>query len=223
MDSSAVAAKKRKYDSETSDSSNPSEASESPVKAQVHKKKAKKASKVSSKKGRKASKKVSKEPQKKSKTVASDSDASDTDNLLPVIMPKPQGCPPKSEQDVKTRRFAVPVYVEVAQLPVLKRGKTFKGDRYVKQPATAEGPFTISQKTTWNDFLAEVAEVAGINAENINASITSMTWSFQKKNPLPLTGTSGFKTMVQQIKVLKDPESAIILVTLLVPRHRAKE
>ena len=110
MDSSAVAAKKRKYDSEMSDSSNPSKASESPVKARVHKKKAKKASKVSSKKGRKASKKVSKEPRKKSKTVASDSDASDTDDLLPVIMPKPRGRPPKSEQDVKTRCFAVPVY-----------------------------------------------------------------------------------------------------------------
>ena len=126
-------------------------------------------------------------------------------------------------EDPQTHQFTVSVYVEVAKPPVLKKGKTSKGNKYVKQPSTAEGPFIMLQKMKWEDFLDQVAHLAEIDKENIDATITSMTWSFQKKNRLPLTGVSSFNTMVQQIRVLKDPESAIILVALLAPRCRPKE
>ena len=92
----------------------------------------------------------------------------------------------------------------------------------MKQDPIREGPFAITQKMKWAEFLEEVVDLADIEKENINTAITSMTWSFQRKNPLPLTNTLGYDTMMQQIKVLKELEGAIVLVALPEPKHNCK-
>lgn len=71
----------------------------------------------------------------------------------------------------------------------------------------------------WKVFLAEVMQLVDIDKENVDGAITAMSWSFHKKNPLLLTGASGYSAMIQQIKVLKDPSAAIILSSLPEPRR----
>ncbi|KAG2150929.1 hypothetical protein DEU56DRAFT_714345, partial [Suillus clintonianus] len=112
--------------------------------------------------------------------------------------------------------FSVPVYVEIAQPPVLERGKTPKGDKFVKQPPVSDGPFNITPKMSWHQFVDEIVVFANVERENIDMSSTK--WSFQKKNPLPLKDAIGYETMKKQIRGMKDPDSAIIIVALTTPR-----
>lgn len=134
---------------------------------------------------------------------------------LPVIAPKrPRGRPKATRIDSAKRDFLVPVYLEIAQDAVLTRGKTPKGDKWVKQPPRTDGPFELTRKMTWEKFTAEVAEIAHIGKENFGSICEDMKWSFQKKSPLPLKDEQGFKTLMSQIKGMKDPDSAIIIVTL---------
>ena len=116
------------------------------------------------------------------------------------------------------------MYVETAQDPVLMRGRTHKGDKFVKQPPVTEGPFHLSSKTTWAGFMEDIAKVAKITKEDLGGIISEMKWGFQKKATLPLTDIIGFQTMLQQVRGLKDPESAIIIVRLpaSVGRHQRK-
>ena len=94
------------------------------------------------------------------------------------------------------------------------RGRTHKGYKFVKQPPVTDGPFHLSSKTAWAGFMEDVAKVAKIPKENLGAVISEMKWSFQKKATLPLTDVTGFQTMLQQVRGLKDAESAIIIVGL---------
>jgi hypothetical protein len=69
---------------------------------------------------------------------------------------------------------------------------------------------------TWETFMTGVAKIAHIEKENIMISTVceAVKWSFQKKNPLPLKDETGFKTLMRQVKGIKDPDSAIIIVHL---------
>lgn len=125
-----------------------------------------------------------------------------------------RGRPRKAPHIVSRRKeFAVPVFIEIAQAPVLTRGKTPKGDKYMKQPPVTDGPFHLTPKMTWAEFMEQLSEVANIEKENTN-SIVGMKWSFQKKSPLPLKDATGFQTMMKQVRGLKEPDTAIIIVAL---------
>lgn len=115
----------------------------------------------------------------------------------PTTALKKHSCPSKIAKDLSTQKFSVSVFVEVAQPPVMTRGKTYKGDKLVNQPPIMERPFTMTYVMQWPEFLEEVAELAEIEEENVEVAIALMTWDFHKKNPLPLKGVSGYKMMVQ--------------------------
>ena len=68
---------------------------------------------------------------------------------------------------------------------------------------------------TWDTFLGEVSEVAGIEKKNL--AIASMTWNFQKCLLL-LANEEGYKAMIQQIRILRDPAAAIIVVSIPAPK-----
>ncbi|KAG1728652.1 hypothetical protein EDB19DRAFT_1832669 [Suillus lakei] len=129
-----------------------------------------------------------------------------------VIKPRSRGRPRKEGP----KDFSVPVYVEIAQPLVLERGKTPKGDKFVKQPPVSDGPFNIAPEMSWHQFVDEIVVFANVERENIDMSSTK--WSFQKKNPLPLKDAVGYETMKKQIRGMKDPDSAIIIVALTTPR-----
>jgi hypothetical protein len=165
----------------------------------------------SKKKKPKKSKSNTQTPKKPGKKDTEDNDT------LPVIATKPAkklGRPKTAKVDSTNKDFLVPVYLEIAQEPVLMRGKTHKGDRFVKQPPITDGPFHLTRKMTWEQFAAEVAEIAGIDKENFSIICEGLKWSFQKKNPLPLKDKTGFKTLMLQVRGMKDPDSAIIIVSL---------
>jgi hypothetical protein len=61
-----------------------------------------------------------------------------------------------------------------------------KGDKFIKQPPLTDGPFHLSSKMTWPDFVENVVKVAKITKENLGPTIADMKWSFQKKTGLPL-------------------------------------
>jgi|SRR5882762_975155 hypothetical protein len=110
---------KWKYN-ETSGDSDSSGALKSPPKPKlhVHRMKSKKAD--GNQNSRRPSKVTEEPPRKRGRPrkviIASDDD-------LPVVVPKKRGRPAKTVEDPRTRNFTVPVYVEVAQPAVLKRGK----------------------------------------------------------------------------------------------------
>ena len=146
----------------------------------------------------------------------------DSDDSLPNTITKQvkkrRGRPKAAKVAHANRDFLVPVYLEIAQEPVLTRGKTHKGDKFVKQPPITDGPFHLTRRTTWEKFRREVADIAGIDSdsdkENFSAICKGLKWSFQKKSPLPLKDETGFRTLMLQIKAMKDPNSAIIIVSL---------
>jgi hypothetical protein len=139
------------------------------------------------------------------------------DDPLPVIatkQAKKRGRPKTTKADSTNKDFSVPVYLEIAQEPVLVRGRTHKGDKFVKQPPIIDGPFHLTRKMTWERFVVEVTEIAGIEKENFSTVCEGLKWSFQKKRPLPLKDETGFKTLMLQVKGMKDPDSAIIILSL---------
>jgi len=91
------------------------------------------------------------------------------------------------------------------------------------QPPITEGPFTLTQDMKWEGFLNEVADLADIKKENVDAAITSMAWGFHKKNSLPLKGASGYKTMIQQIRAVKDLNAVIIFIYLAAPKRHCRK
>jgi hypothetical protein len=135
------------------------------------------------------------------------------------LPPKPRGRPRKTIEDPESRQFLVPVFVEIAVAPKLVRGRTPRGDKLVKQPPSIEGPFNLTPGMGWDAFITEIANVVGFDKENL--IVSTMTWSFQRKAVLPLTSEDGYKTMIQQIRVLKDPSAAIIVISLPAPWTKA--
>jgi hypothetical protein len=124
-----------------------------------------------------------------------------------------RGRPPK---DLQSCDFSVHAFVEIANPPKLHRGKSHKTDKYVAQEPTTEGPFTFTHDMSWPSFVLQVAELAGL--ENENVVLTQMTWHFQgKTKSLPLGNVGGFTAMVTQIRALKVGASAIIMVGLPIP------
>jgi hypothetical protein len=126
------------------------------------------------------------------------------------------GRPHKVSTDPQNCDFSAHVYVEIANLPKLHRGKTHKTDKYVPQGPTTEGPFTLTHYMGWESFLSHVAELAGLEEEN--PALTQMTWHFQgKTKSLPLGNIGGFMAMVTQIRALRVGASAMIMLGLPVP------
>ena len=143
--------------------------------------------------------------------------AEDDDALLNAVtkqVKKRRGRPKTTNIPHANKDFLVPVYLEIAREPVLMRGKTHKGDKFVKQSPITDGPFHLTRKMTWEKFRKEVADIAGIGKENFGTICEGLKWSFQKKCPLPLKDEMGFKTLMLQVKGMKDPDSAIIIVSL---------
>jgi len=125
---------------------------------------------------------------------------SNNEDRLPVVHQKKRGRPRKVPEEANgSREFLVPVFVETARDPILTRGRTHKGDKFVKQLPLTDGPFHLSSKMTWPDFVENVVKVAKITKENLGPVIADMKWSFQKKTGLPLTDVTGFQTMLQQV------------------------
>lgn len=153
---------------------------------------------------------VIKDPAKKKHKPALPS----SDDELPVV-PKRRGRPPKPVSEANAR-FATPVFVEIAQAPTVQHAKNSAKDRFIKQAPKRAGPFELTEKMGWERFLRDIAEITDQQTENFDT--TSMSWSFQKKEMYPLTNAAGFKTMVTQVKSLKDPSSAIIVVSLPIPK-----
>jgi hypothetical protein len=73
-----------------------------------------------------------------------------TIELQPVTAPKRCGRPVKVVEDPRTRKFSISVYVEVAQPPVMIRGRTYKGDKLKTQAPITEGPFTMTHGIKWS-------------------------------------------------------------------------
>ena len=155
-------------------------------------------------------------PTKQSRKRVEDDDSDTVSNIVAKHhrVKKQRGRPKTANGARANKDFLVPVYLEIAQEPVLMRGKTHKGDKFVKQPPITDGPFHLTRKMTWEIFRKEVADIAGIGKENFGTISEGLKWSFQKKCPLPLKDEMGFKTLMSQVKGMKDPNSAIIIVSL---------
>jgi hypothetical protein len=151
-------------------------------------------------------------PTKQSEKGVEDDDT--LPNVVTIQAKKRRGRPKAANVPHANKAFLVPVFLEIAQEPVLMRGKTHKGDKFIKQPPITDGPFHLTRKTTWEKFRKEVADIAGIDKENFSTISEGLKWSFQKKCPLPLKDEMGFKTLMLQVKGMKDPNSAIIIVSL---------
>jgi len=112
--------------------------------------------------------------------------------------------------------FSAHVFVEIANPPKLRLGRTHKTDKYVVQEPTTEGPFSFTHCMSYESFMLQVAELAELEKENV--ALTQMTWHFQgKTKALPIGNASGFAAMVMQIRGLKVGASAIIMLGLPVP------
>jgi hypothetical protein len=179
-----------------------------------HKSPSSEAEDVPSKKKKKKLKSSTETPIKPSSKGVEDDDSDTLPNIVTKRVKKQRGRPKTANVASANKDFLVPIYLEIAQEPVLMRGKTHKGDKFVKQPPITDGPFHLTRKTTWEKFRKEVADIAGIDKENFGTISESLKWSFQKKCPLPLKDKMGFKTLMLQIKGMKDPDSAIIIVSL---------
>jgi hypothetical protein len=91
---------------------------------------------------KKKSKSSTLSPTKQSRKGVEDSD----DDTLPKE--KKRRGRPKTANAPRARAnkdFLVPVYLEIAQEPVLMKGKTHKGDKFVKQPPITDGPFHLTR------------------------------------------------------------------------------
>jgi hypothetical protein len=123
------------------------------------------------------------------------------------------------------QHFNIAVFVEIAVPPKFRPGKTPRGNKVEKQSPRTAGPFTLTRKMSWNEFLQAVSATAGVEQENM--MIDAMTWNFEKKGKWPLNSEVGYHTMIQQVKAQKDLSALIIVVSLPMPkiplpRHQAQ-
>jgi hypothetical protein len=111
---------------------------------------------------------------------------------LPVIPERHRGCPHK-EKENQLKGFKVSAVVKIAQLPKHVKGKTTKGNKWVKQEPLRLGPFSFTEWTSWFKLLEEVQRTAYISKEQI--VLTAMTWCPNKStnNSLPLTDLGGYQ------------------------------
>jgi len=71
---------------------------------------------------------------------------------------RPRGRPRKDDRQddnkPESRPFSTSVFIAIPVPAKLVRGRTSKGDKYVKQASRMEGPFTFGWLMTWKQFLA---------------------------------------------------------------------
>jgi hypothetical protein len=107
-------------------------------------------------------------PTKQSEKGVEDSDDDTLPNIVTIQAKKRRGRPKAANVPRANKDFLVPVFLEIAQEPVLMRGKTHKGDKFVKQPPITDGPFHLTRKMTLEMFRKEVADITGIDKETRN-------------------------------------------------------
>ena len=90
------------------------------------------------------------------------------------------------------------------------------------------GPFHITPPLGWQEFLAALAKAAEVEKGSLSLDDEGLKWRFQSKNgKLPLKDENGYLTMKAQLASHKDPNSAIVVVTLPTntynSRHKAAQ
>ena len=146
-------------------------------------------------------------------------DDSDSDDALPTISQKRgRGRPRKDKENQPPKGFNVSVVIEVAQPLLHIKGKTYKGNKWVKQEPVKLGPFRFNESMSWLEFLEQVGKTAFITEHQM--VLSGMTWRTNKSanSALPLTGPGGYQTMVQQLLSMKDPSSAVLIISHPVPK-----
>ena len=77
------------------------------------------------------------------------------------------------------------------------------------------GPFHITPSSSWLEFLDVLANTAEVMKGSISMGGEGLKWKFQGKSAkLPLKDEKGFLTLKAQFASHKDPDSAIIIITL---------
>lgn len=151
-------------------------------------------------------------------------DNSDSDDALPTIVRKRgRGRPRKDKENQPPKGFDVSVVIEVAQPLLHVKGKTYKGNKWVKQEPIKLGPFRFNESMSWLEFLEQVGKTAFITEHQM--VLSGMTWRTNKSanSALPLTGPGGYQTMVQQLLSMKDPSSAVLIIGHPVPKDDSPE
>jgi hypothetical protein len=142
----------------------------------------------------------------------------ESEDELPVIPERRRGRPRK-EKENQPKGFEVSAVVEIAQPPKHVKGKTAKGNKWVKREPLRLGPFSFTERTSWSEFLEEVRRTAYISEEQM--VLTAMTWRPNKStnNSLPLTDLGGYRAMVRQIVASKDPSNTIVIISHPLPKE----
>jgi hypothetical protein len=167
---------------------------------------------------RKAPKAKTKAPKKAKTTevleVESDTEQSDS----AVAIKRGRGRPKGSVKKVDDA-FRVSIFVEIVRELKLVKGKTRRGDKTVAQEPYRVGPFPLTQSSTWNSCVSQIAEVSETQKENLATG--TMEWRWNKspagKGCLPLTSRQGFETMVEQILASKLAAGGVIIISMAQP------
>lgn len=154
------------------------------------------------------------EPKPKSKKAKKERGNSPADSLDDNIQTAPKKRAPGRPRKSKRPSFVVPCYVLVPQHPLVILGKTIKGNKSHKQPPETVGPFDLTPKTTWKDFIRGIRKAAGLGKNRVKVMCAGMKWGMKKAGTLPLSDIRGYMTMLQQITARKDVDSLMVFVTL---------
>ena len=138
------------------------------------------------------------------------------ENAPPFIKPpkhaRGQPCKVPVQESID---YAVPAYIEIIVPPLLVLGKSARGNKLKPQEPELVGPFYITPWLGWQEFLAMLAEAAEVEKGSLLLDGEGLKWRFQSKNgKLPLKDENRYLTMKAQLVSHKDPNSAIVVITL---------
>ena len=94
-------------------------------------------------------------------------------------------------------------------------GRLARGNKFKSQDPELVGPFHITPTLSWQEFMDALADTTEVTKNSILVEGEGLKWRFQGKNAkLPLKDEMGFSAMKAQLTSHKDPDSAILIVTL---------
>ena len=102
----------------------------------------------------------------------------DSDDELPIIAKRPPGRPPIDKENRPPKGFDVSAVVEVSRPPLHVKGKTARGNKWVKQEPIRLGPFRFNDRTSWTGFQKQVRRTAYITEEQM--VLSGMMWHTNK-------------------------------------------
>jgi hypothetical protein len=118
------------------------------------------------------------------------------------------------------KSFTADVFVEKESPPDFGRGGG-RGKPATKLPAEPLlGPFTLSNKTTWGEFISELAAILDCRLNNL--VVSSLQWRFIKPKTavhLPVTNEAGFLSMCTQVSNKPVSQGNQILVRVTRAEH----